>query len=73
MRKVSMLFIAAFLLMTVMAIPSFAQEYAPFEIFGGYNFVRLPGVGKERDSMNGWNMAFTGNINSTLGIKAEVT
>jgi len=69
MRKVSFLLLAAFLLFTV---PSFAQDYAPFEIFGGYNFLRLNGVGENSISMNGWNMSFTGNLNSTLGIKAEI-
>jgi len=73
MRKVSMLFIAAFLLMPVMAIPSFAQDYAPFEIFGGYNFASINGVGNDGEFMNGWNAAFTGNLNSTLGIKAEIS
>ena len=70
MRKLSVLLVVAFLLPTV---PSFAQNYAPFEIIGGYNFVRLDGVGEDSESMNGWNMSFTGNINSILGIKAEVT
>ena len=70
MRKISVLLFVAFLLS---AVPSFAQDYAPFEIFGGYNFVRIDTVGEERESMNGWNISFTGNLNSALGIKAEVT
>ena len=64
---------AAFLLMTAMAVPSFAQNYAPFEIFGGYNFASINGVGEDGEFMNGWNMAFTGNLNSTFGIKAEIS
>ena len=73
MRKISMLFMAGFLLMTAMAVPTFAQDYAPFEIFGGYNFASINGVGEDGEFMNGWNMAFTGNLNSTFGIKAEVS
>jgi len=73
MRKVSILFMAAFLVMTVMAAPSFAQDYAPFEIFGGYNFASINGVGEKGEFMNGWNAAFSGNLNSTFGIKAEIS
>ena len=70
MRKTLVLLLAVFLLS---AVPSFAfDDHAPFEFFVGYNFVRLLGE-DEAVSMNGWNMAFTGNINSILGIKGEIS
>ena len=65
MRKVTMLLVGFLLL----AVPAFAQDYAPFEVFAGYNFVRL---GDEIGSSHGWNAAFTGNLNSVFGIKGEV-
>ena len=46
-------------------------EYPRFEIFGGYSYVLLDkGIGS---TMDGWNAAFTGNINSVFGVKAEVS
>jgi len=82
-KNISILMTAAFLLLIVSAVPASAQDYAPFEIFGGYNLLRL-GLGDtsageslitdQRGSfrnMNGWNVAFTANINPMLGIKAE--
>jgi len=84
MRKIfSFAGITVFLLFS---IPSFAQaEYAPFEIFGGYNLVRaavdgslcpFDGTckpGPIMGNMHGWNMALAGNINSMLGIKGEIS
>jgi hypothetical protein len=46
------------------------QEYPKFEIFGGYNFVRLDGGA---GNMDGWNASVAGNLNSVFGIKGEVS
>ena len=71
MRKILILFPVTFLLLT---IPLFAQDgHAPFEIFGGYNFVRLDGDGELGEGINGWNAAFTGNFTPSFGIKAEIS
>lgn len=46
------------------------QELPRVEIFGGYSFVSLDeGVG----SMDGWNASILGNLNSTFGLKGEVS
>jgi len=89
MRKASLLLLVTFLLLPV---SSFAQnaEYSPFEVFGGYSFMRSGGIseaqcptiigscifgfgGEHAKNMNGWNMAFTGNLYPTIGVKAEVS
>jgi hypothetical protein len=72
MRKISMMVLTLLNVLLLSALPSFAQdeEYAPFEIFGGYSFVRL---GEKVGNMDGWNASFTGNINSVFGIKGEVS
>jgi hypothetical protein len=94
MRKILIWLPVAFLILTV---SSFAQdaEYAPFEVFGGYNFVRsmnggiggvgcadvvgvscplfMFGAGEDGKNMNGWDAAFTGNLNSRFGVKVEVS
>jgi len=70
--KTSLLLLAAFLLTVV---PSIAQEedYAPFEVFAGYNLIHYDVEGSGNDiNINGWNVAFTRNINSIYGIKIEV-
>ena len=52
--------------------PAFAQDdYAPFEVFGGYDFTRLIYDGGTLN-MNGFAVAFTSNFNPTFGIKAEL-
>lgn len=46
------------------------QEYPKFEIFGGYDFVRLDGgIG----NMDGWSASFADNLNSVFGLKGEVS
>ena len=93
MRKISILLTVTILQLTASSFAGDA-EYAKFEVFGGYSFVRsmgwgidgvgcLPGascrhgyvlykgwgvVGTDGKSMNGWNVAFTGNINISTGI-----
>ena len=68
MRKILILLPVAFLLLT---IPSFAQDkFAPFEVFGGYSFVRIDG---DDDWWGGWNTAVTTNFNSSFGIKTEIS
>jgi len=64
---------------------AFAQdEYAPFEMFAGYNLVRSAVYGGTcpldrvfcdtvMGNMNGWNIALAGNINSIIGIKGEIS
>jgi len=64
------------------AVPLFAQDKHSLEIFGGYNFgpavVYVCGIPEGcpglnvYENMNGGNMAFTGNVNSKLGIKMEI-
>jgi opacity protein-like surface antigen len=65
-------------MLLLLAAPSFAwDEYPRFEVFGGYNFVRALGDGEwiagneDLKNMKGWNMAITGNLSPTFGIKAE--
>ena len=59
-------------------------DYPRFEIFAGYSFSHWGESDKDSDeygryeenttlNMNGWNAAFTSNINSVFGIKGEVS
>src|SRR5690349_23675935 len=50
-----------------LTLPALAQENK-VEVFGGYQYTRFTG-----DNFNGWNAAVTGNLNSWLGIIADVS
>jgi len=73
-RKISVLSLAAFLL-TVVPLLAQEEDYAPFEIFVGYNVLHLVGARRAGIdvNVNGWSVEFAHNINSTYGIKAEVS
>ena len=63
------LIVVGCLMVCMVCTPAFAQEdYAPFEVFGGYNFTRFDGD----LNMNGWGAAFTYNLNPTFGINVDI-
>ena len=70
MRKIGVLFA----LVCVIALPVLAQEGTKAEIFGGYQYTRInPGSGASGENFNGWNMAFTANVNQWLGVTADIS
>lgn len=62
MRKV----IVSLALAILFSLPVLAQDKA--EVFGGYQYSRLSST-----SFNGWNGAFTGNLNNWLGVTADLS
>jgi opacity protein-like surface antigen len=50
-----------------------AQETPKVEIFGGYTYANadFTGAGLKNTSFNGWDAAFTGNLNRWLGVVAD--
>jgi len=64
MRK----FVGLFLLLMLLAVPAFAQDYPKAELFGGYSFMRADtGVGTHYNA-NGWAAGLTGNANDWFGV-----
>jgi opacity protein-like surface antigen len=61
-------------LVCLIALPVFAQENSKAEVFGGYQYTRInPGSGVSGENFNGWNAAFTANLNQWLGVTADVS
>jgi len=46
-----------------------SREYPKVELFGGYQYTRIGGVGGV--NANGWNSAITGNATSWFGVTAD--
>ncbi len=70
MRKV----LSTLALMCLIALPVLAQENSKAEVFGGYQYTRInPGSGASGENFNGWNMAFTANVNQWLGVTADIS
>jgi outer membrane protein OmpA-like peptidoglycan-associated protein len=70
MRK----FFGLFLLLMLLAVPAFAQDYPKAELFGGYSYLRVnPGSGLPGVNANGWNAALSGNVNDWFGVTAQFT
>ena len=68
MRK----YVGLFLLVMLLAVPAFAQDYPKAELFGGYSYLRVnPGSGADGINTNGWMAAVTGNINNWFGITGQ--
>lgn len=65
MRK----FIGISLFVGLMLISTAALAEPKAEIFGGYQYTHLDGG----PNLNGWNGALTGNFNSFLGIRADLS
>jgi opacity protein-like surface antigen len=61
-------------LVSMIALPMLAQENSKAEIFGGYQYTRInPGAGVSGENFNGWNSAFTANLNQWLGVTADIS
>ena len=61
-------------LVCMIALPAIAQENSKAEIFGGYQYTRInPGSGASSENFNGWNTAFTANLNQWLGVTADIS
>ncbi len=71
-------------LVLVISVPAFAQDTPKVEVFGGYSYFHTPpgyysnqGGGpytsvSNNPSLNGWNVSVAGNVNSWLGIVADL-
>jgi hypothetical protein len=60
--------------LVVVSVPVFCQDYPKAEVFGGYQYTRInPGSGISGENFNGWNAAVTGNINHWLGVTGDVS
>jgi opacity protein-like surface antigen len=64
MRKI----LAGFAVLLWLTLSATAQDTPKVEVFGGYRYTRF-----QSGNFNGWNTAVTGNINSWLGITADVS
>jgi len=62
MRKL----VVSLTLAVLFSLPVLAQDKA--EVFGGYQYSRLSST-----NFNGWNGAFTGNLNNWLGVTADLS
>jgi opacity protein-like surface antigen len=63
-----------FLLVMLLAVPAFAQDYPKGEIFAGYNYLRVnPGGGLDGINTNGWAASVAGNFKDWLGIEGQFT
>ena len=77
MRKVTMLLVGFLLL----AVPAFAQDYAPAEVFGGLSVMRVGETKADRNGtsfsildsggMTGWGASVAFNLNPNWAIKAD--
>jgi hypothetical protein len=62
------------IVLMVVSVPAFCQDYPKVELFGGYQYTRInPGSGISGQNFNGWNAAVTGNINHWLGVTGDVS
>lgn len=55
------------LLLVLFSLAAVAQDYPKAEVFGGYQYTRLDGG----VNANGWNGAFTGNLNRWFGVAGD--
>jgi hypothetical protein len=69
MRTTVSIVICGFVLLLCGASKGFAQEAPRVEIFTGYSYARLA----EAVNSHGWNLSIAGNVNSWLGIAADVS
>ena len=68
MRK----FAGLFLLVMLLAVPAFAQDYPKGEVAVGYNYLRVnPGSGLSGINTNGWTASAVGNFKDWLGVEGQ--
>jgi len=65
------------LLLLGLGLPAAAAQYdeTPFEVFGGYSYLHfdLKGEAASSSALNGFNAAFTANLNRRFGITGDVS
>ena len=62
------------IVLVVVSVPVFCQDYPKAEVFGGYQYTRInPGNGVSGENFNGWNAAVTGNFSHWLGLTGDVS
>jgi hypothetical protein len=61
-------FALSMLLVLLVSMTAFSQEFPRAELFGGYSFMRSDGA-----NYNGWMTSITENANHFVGIKGEIS